>query len=81
MLYDGSALASSQNLVVVVIQYRMDHFGWFVHPAGKGGIRSRSGNFGTLDQIYALRWVKENIASFGGDPNRVTTRDRTITDK
>jgi len=70
--YALSYLADRENIVVVVIQYRMGPFGWFRHPAPKGSIRTRSGNFGTLDHIKALKWVKQNIANFGGDRNNVT---------
>jgi para-nitrobenzyl esterase len=70
--YALSYLAQRENIVVVVIQYRMGPFGWFRHPAPTGSRSIRSGNFGTLDQIKALKWVKQNIASFGGDRNNVT---------
>ncbi|MBW1812892.1 MAG: carboxylesterase family protein [Deltaproteobacteria bacterium] len=70
--YALSYLAQRENIVVVVIQYRMGPFGWFRHPAPTGSIRTRSGNFGTLDHLKALKWVKQNIASFGGDRNNVT---------
>jgi para-nitrobenzyl esterase len=67
-LYDGSALAR-RDLVVVTINYRLGALGFFGHPAlGEGGPM----NFGLLDQIAALRWVQENIAAFGGDPDNVT---------
>ncbi len=72
--YDGGNLATSENVVVVVIQYRLGPLGWFRHPALRvgAGPLDQSGNFGTLDQIRALEWVRDNIAVFGGDPNRVT---------
>ena len=70
--YPLSHVAERENIVIVVIQYRMGPFGWFRHPAPKGSIRTRSGNFGTLDHIKALKWVKQNITSFGGDPDNVT---------
>ena len=71
-LYDGSRLAE-RGVVVVTINYRLGRFGFFAHPAltaeAKG---AASGNWGLMDQIAALQWVKRNIAAFGGDPNIVT---------
>ncbi|MEZ4282080.1 MAG: carboxylesterase family protein [Myxococcota bacterium] len=70
-----SALVRDHEVVVVSINYRLGIFGWLSHPALRAGARSeldRSGNFGTLDMIAALRWVRENIARFGGDPGNVT---------
>ncbi|HEY5410924.1 MAG TPA: carboxylesterase family protein [Caulobacteraceae bacterium] len=71
-IYDGSRLAQ-RGVVVVSINYRMGVLGWLAHPAlsaeSPDGI---SGNYGLLDQIEALRWVKRNIAAFGGDPSNVT---------
>ena len=73
--YDGGNLAATHDVVVVAIQYRLGPFGWLRHAALRSGATSaaeRSGNFGTLDTIRALEWVRENIASFGGDPDNVT---------
>jgi para-nitrobenzyl esterase len=70
-IYDGRALAR-QGVVVVAPNYRLGALGFFAHPALE---RARPGgpvNFGLLDQIAALRWVRENIAAFGGDPAQVT---------
>ncbi len=70
--YDGSRFAR-RGVVVVTINYRLGRFGFFAHPAltaenPKGPL----GDYGFLDQIAALKWVKANIAAFGGDPHRVT---------
>lgn len=73
--YDGGRLATGgpegTPAVVVTVNYRLGLLGFLAHPAllgeGAPGL-----NFGTLDQQAALRWVKENIAAFGGDPARVT---------
>jgi para-nitrobenzyl esterase len=73
--YDGGLIATSQNVVVVTINYRLGVFGWFRHPALRDASASdedRSGNFGTLDIIRALRWVQDNIGAFGGDAANVT---------
>jgi para-nitrobenzyl esterase len=71
-MYDGSKLAG-RGLVVVTINYRMGILGFLAHPAlSAESRRNVSGNYGLLDQIAALRWVKNNIAAFGGDAGNVT---------
>jgi len=71
--YNGSALATRQDVVVVTINYRMGPFGWFAHSdLNRGNPLDDSGNYGTLDVIFALEWVRDNIRNFGGDPNNVT---------
>ena len=71
--YEGYALASRADLVFVSVNYRLGLFGWFAHPALRtGDPESDSGDFGTLDLIAALEWVRDNIAAFGGDPGNVT---------
>jgi para-nitrobenzyl esterase len=59
--FDGEHFAASNDVVVVTLNYRLGSLGWL------GG-----GNYGLLDVACALRWVRENIAAFGGDPARVT---------
>jgi para-nitrobenzyl esterase len=70
--YDGTRLAN-QGIVVVSINYRLGVLGWLAHPElsaeSPDGV---SGNYGLLDQIEALQWVRRNIGSFGGDPSNVT---------
>ncbi|XP_069073071.1 cocaine esterase-like isoform X2 [Pleurodeles waltl] len=66
-MYDGSALSAYENVIVVAIQYRLGILGFF-----STGDDHASGNWGFLDQVAALQWVQENIASFGGDPDSVT---------
>jgi para-nitrobenzyl esterase len=71
-LYHGEAIAK-KGVVVVSIAYRLGVFGFLAHPAlSAEGSRHTSGNYGLLDMIAALQWVKKNIAAFGGDPGRVT---------
>lgn len=67
-LFDGARLAQA-GLIVVTVNYRLGALGWLTHPALSDG---GSGNFGLMDQITALRWVRDNIAAFGGDANNVT---------
>jgi para-nitrobenzyl esterase len=73
-LYDGSRLAAEQGVIVVSINYRLGPLGWFLHPSlnENGTTLDKSGNYGTLDIIQSLKWVKENISGFGGDVNNIT---------
>jgi para-nitrobenzyl esterase len=71
-LYDGAKLAA-EGVVVVGFNYRVGIFGFLAHPMlSAESAQKTSGNYGLLDQITALKWVKTNIAAFGGDPDRVT---------
>jgi para-nitrobenzyl esterase len=71
-IYQGEDLAR-KGVVVVTINYRLGVFGFLAHPElTKESAHHSSGNYALLDQIAALRWVKANIAAFGGDPSRVT---------
>ncbi|KAG3257103.1 cocaine esterase-like [Ictidomys tridecemlineatus] len=66
-MLDGSILAAIENVLVVTIQYRLGVLGFF-----STGDQHATGNWGFLDQVAALRWVQQNIAHFGGNPDRVT---------
>ncbi len=71
-LYDGEAMAG-KGVVFVTINYRLGIFGFFAHPQlSAESDKGVSGNYGILDQIAALKWVRNNIDAFGGDPGCVT---------
>jgi para-nitrobenzyl esterase len=71
-LYDGTVLASSGDNVIVTLNYRLNAFG-FLDPSTYSTARRRyDTNVGLRDVIHALQWVRDNIAAFGGDPDRVT---------
>ena len=73
-IYNFSTMVNRHDVIVVTINYRLGAFGWFSHPAIQDqheGI-DKTSNFGTLDIVEALRWVKNNIEFFGGDPNNIT---------
>lgn len=65
--YDGSVLAAYGNVVVIAIQYRLGLFGFLDMETDEIG-----GNMGLWDQAMALKWINQNVANFGGDPNKVT---------
>lgn len=69
----GDIIAARTGLVVVSMNYRLAALGFLAHPAlAADEARGVSGNFGLLDQVEALRWVRDNITAFGGDPANVT---------
>jgi para-nitrobenzyl esterase len=71
-IYDGSNLAK-QGVVLVSFNYRLGRFGFFGFPALTAeNPNGPNGNYGTMDQVAALKWLKANIAAFGGDPDNVT---------
>lgn len=70
--FDGEHFAR-QGVILVTINYRINVFGWLVHPElDVENERGVSGNYGLLDQIAALKWVRRNIEAFGGDPDNIT---------
>ena len=70
--YQSDALPE-RGVVLVTVNYRLGIFGYYAHPALSGESEERvSGNYGLLDQIAALTWVRDNISVFGGDPDNVT---------
>ncbi len=66
-VYDGTSFAQD-GIVLVTVNYRLGALGYLSHPA----LGQHSGNYGLMDQVAALEWVKRNIAQFGGDPGNVT---------
>jgi len=71
--YNGQELAKEHNLIIVTFNYRLGPLGWFTHPALQtGDLLDDSGNYGTIDIIRVLTWVRDNIENFGGDPDNVT---------
>ena len=72
-LYNGARLAAERDLVVVTINYRLGALGFLALPELAAEDENKStGNYGLMDQIQALQWVRDNIAGFGGDPGNVT---------
>ncbi|MEX2401200.1 MAG: carboxylesterase family protein [Rhodothermales bacterium] len=70
--FDGTTLAE-KGVVLVTINYRLGVFGLMAHPdLTEETLHSASGNYGLLDQIAALQWIRRNISAFGGDPSNVT---------
>ncbi|WP_296698810.1 carboxylesterase family protein [Algoriphagus sp.] len=70
--YNGEAMAQ-KGIVVVTVNYRLNIFGFLAHPELSAEAPYKaSGNYGFLDQMASLKWVKDNIAAFGGDPTKVT---------
>ena len=69
---DGARLAAVGDVVVVTINYRLGALGWLAHPELADPETGAAANWGLQDQVAALRWVRDNIAAFGGDPANVT---------
>jgi para-nitrobenzyl esterase len=73
VIYGGQTMARLTKTIVISINYRLGALGWLALPQlDKEQPLTMSGNYGMLDQIRALRWVRDNVASFGGDPRNVT---------
>jgi len=71
-IYDGETMAK-KGIIFVSVNYRVGVFGFLAHPdLTKESPNHASGNYGLLDQIAALKWIKNNIAAFGGNPDNVT---------
>jgi para-nitrobenzyl esterase len=77
-IYDPSAMVADNDIIVVTINYRLGALGWLVEPGLIAATKSffqnagDAGNYGLMDQQFALQWVRRNIAAFGGDPANVT---------
>ena len=71
--YHPERFVKSENVIFVSMSYRLGFFGWLSHPLirEQQGLNASS-NFGLLDQIMAIQWVKDNIQFFGGNPNNIT---------
>lgn len=70
--FDGEAMAA-KGIVVVTINYRVGIFGFLAHPElRRESAKAMAGNYGLMDQLLALQWVRENIEAFGGDPKKIT---------
>lgn len=71
-IYDGVAMAK-KGIIFITINYRLGPFGFFAHPTlSKESPHHSSGNYGIMDQIAALKWIRRNIDAFGGDPENIT---------
>lgn len=69
---EGSSMAR-KGIIVVTLNYRLNIFGFFAHPdLSEASVHGVSGNYGLMDQQFALQWVKNNIEAFGGDPDKIT---------
>lgn len=71
-LYDGSYLSANEGVIVVSMNYRLGVLGFLAGLNDKATGEILEGNYGLLDQQLALKWVKKNITSFGGDPDKIT---------
>ena len=71
--YAGESMARNKGIISITVNYRLGVFGFLSHPElSQESSHHGSGDYGLLDQVQALRWVKKNIAAFGGDPDKIT---------
>ena len=69
--YDGEGFCK-RGVIMISIAYRLNVFGYLVHPELEKESSSTPGNYGVKDQLAALKWIKKNIHAFGGDPENIT---------
>jgi para-nitrobenzyl esterase len=78
VIYDAASLVAANNIVVVTINYRLGELGWLAQRAVRARVANKfqatgdAGDYGLMDQQFAMRWAKRHIARFGGDPDRIT---------
>ena len=72
VIYGGGTMAATTKTIIVPINYRLGALGFLAHPALSAVTPGGSGNYGAMDQLASLRWIRSNIAKFGGDPGNVT---------
>ncbi|MHA5052896.1 carboxylesterase/lipase family protein [Streptomyces sp. SD15] len=72
VIYGGSTMAAKTGTVVISVNYRLGALGFLAHPALSAVNPGGSGTYGRMDQLVSLKWVRDNIARFGGDPGNVT---------
>src|SRR3954452_18938691 len=72
VIYGGGSMAAETGAIVISINYRLGALGFLAHPALSAETRLGSGNYGLMDAFESLRWIRRNVARFGGDPSNVT---------
>jgi para-nitrobenzyl esterase len=72
VIYGGGRMAAKTSTIIISINYRLGALGFLAHPALSVVTSGGSGNYGRMDQLASLQWVRDNIANFGGDPKNVT---------
>jgi para-nitrobenzyl esterase len=72
VIYGGGRMAAKTDTIIVSINYRLGALGFLAHPALSAITPGGSGNYGRMDQLASLQWVRDTIANFGGDPKNVT---------